>query len=502
MPKLNFAPDVHGFHFVNGFTNHVGPFTTNGLCGGMSLAAFNYYRSGTPVPTHRRGSFGTSDELPPENSRLRNYIFGQQLGSFASAAGFFFATWPWESDTDVLRNQYRASLNDFDRVRRAIDYGRFVLLGLRSSTRGDLIGHQVLAYGYEESPPCVWIYDSNHPDLEMMVEADPTTERVVHKHADGARSGSADRYASFFVQLELDPLNADVLTGASRPDYVDLGAQAGLTVSAPVGDGLRQVGERLRLDAMVRNFGDHQAHVRQFLLWARDPRGRNRDDEFGYRDVTISISPGQEIRLQREIEHFGDDAGVYSFGLSYLSEQDHWIEIPAIGTGARSAASVELVAGVDAGRDYGTGGYAGPGIYFICARHSGKVLDVNIDFFSGQNNGRPIAQVDNNNGDHQKFIIEPLPDGYVRIRAKHSGKCVDVENASTLPGAGLHQWECNGAENQQFLIEPVGDHYRIKTRHSGLYFDIAGVSLNNGARLTQWDWWAGNNQLFQFLPTA
>jgi hypothetical protein len=89
--------------------------------------------------------------------------------------------------------------------------------------------------------------------------------------------------------------------------------------------------------------------------------------------------------------------------------------VPALGSGARTTTSVELVAGVDAGQHYGTGGYTGPGTYFIRARHSGKVLDVNIDWFRGQDNGQPIYQHDLNNGDNQKFIVEPLPDGYVHL---------------------------------------------------------------------------------------
>jgi hypothetical protein len=87
------------------------------------------------------------------------------------------------------------------------------------------------------------------------------------------------------------------------------------------------------------------------------------------------------------------------------------------------------------------------------------------------------------------------------MRARHSGKCLDVEGVSTAPGAGVQQWDCHGGPNQQFAIEPVGDHYRIRARHSGLYLDVAGASLENGARLTQWHWWGGDNQLFQFIAT-
>jgi hypothetical protein len=506
MPTLPFEPNRHGFHFSNRFTNHVGPFTTYGLCGGMSLAAFNYYRHAIPVPTHQADDFGTADGVPAADTRLRNYIYGQQLGSFASASGFLWLTWPWQTPEQILQDQYRDSVAQFDRIRRAIDRGQFVLLGLRNSRIGDLVGHQVLAFGYEESPRCVWIYDSNYPDEPMRVEADPGTERIVHRHADGTPSGNAASFGSFFVQTELDPANTDVFTGQSRPNYVDLISLGPVLVSPPVGDGLHQVGERLDVSATIVNTGDHPARIRELLLYARDPAGRNRDNDLGARDTSsTTIAPGQRITLNRSFERFGDEAGVYRFGLAYLSEQGHWIPIPTVdshGPQIGRESSVELVPGHDGGVDHGTGGYTGPGTYFIKARHSGKVLDVNIDWFRGQDNGRPIGQVDNNGGDHQKFLIEPLPDGWVRLKAKHSGKVMDVERASTSTGAGLQQWEWLGGENQQFRIEPVADHYRIMARHSRMFLDIAGVSQQNQARLTQWTWWGGNNQLFEFIRTS
>jgi hypothetical protein len=177
------------------------------------------------------------------------------------------------------------------------------------------------------------------------------------------------------------------------------------------------------------------------------------------------------------------------------SREDDALRVQAIGR------LPDLRAALDATLDRRTarGTFAGMGTYFIQARHSGKVLDVNIDWFSGQDNGRPVGQFDNNNGDHQKFIVESVGEGYFRLRARHSGKCLDVTDISRSPGAGLQQWQCNGGPNQQFAIEPVGDFYKIRARHSGLYLDIRGFSPNNSARLQQFNWTGGNNQLFQFI---
>ena len=176
--------------------------------------------------------------------------------------------------------------------------------------------------------------------------------------------------------------------------------------------------------------------------------------------------------------------------------EDAALRVQAIGRQPNLRAAFDFTFGTP-----GRGSFAGSGTYIIQVRHSRKVLDVNIDWFSGQDNGRPVGQFDSHNGDNQKFSVEPVGGGYFRITAKHSGKCLDVTAVSTSAGAGLQQWACHGGLNQQFAIEPFGDYYRIRARNSGLYLDITGLSLNNSARLQQWPWNGGNNQLFQLIPT-
>ncbi|MFF3334534.1 RICIN domain-containing protein [Streptomyces sp. NPDC002888] len=39
--------------------------------------------------------------------------------------------------------------------------------------------------------------------------------------------------------------------------------------------------------------------------------------------------------------------------------------------------------------------------------------------------------------------------GYYRLVARHSGKCLDVADASTANGARLIQWPCGTGANQQ-----------------------------------------------------
>ena len=48
----------------------------------------------------------------------------------------------------------------------------------------------------------------------------------------------------------------------------------------------------------------------------------------------------------------------------------------------------------------------------------------------------PVVQWACNGGDNQTWNVEPALDGYSRVIARHSGKCLDVSGASTDDGAG------------------------------------------------------------------
>ncbi|MBN1184576.1 MAG: RICIN domain-containing protein [Bacteroidales bacterium] len=57
---------------------------------------------------------------------------------------------------------------------------------------------------------------------------------------------------------------------------------------------------------------------------------------------------------------------------------------------------------------------------------------------------------------------------YYTISNRNSSKCVDVEGKSTSDNANIIQWSCNGGTNQQWSIEDAGNGYiYIKAVHSG-----------------------------------
>lgn len=323
MPKLNFIPARDGFHFANNFTNHLPlGITTGGLCGGMALSAFNYFAYKMPVPTHATGNqdFGNTDgDVPPEGQSLRQYILDRQIDTFLYAAPFL--VFPWDNNPAW---HFSTSLSAFNVIKQMIDRGNFNLLGLRGI--GQIVGtgggHQVLVYGYDENPKRLYIYDSNFPDVEITLQLDEINRCLLH-------ASRANIYASYFSMMELNPNNLGI---SFKPTYLDLGIKNGLTISSNA-----VLGGKVIFSATIKNYGDYNAHVNSFLIWLRDPTGRNIDYMTGGMKANpISIAKGQEIVITGQSQTFGTINGNYRAGVCYLSKQGQWINIPAVEQNTRT----------------------------------------------------------------------------------------------------------------------------------------------------------------------
>ncbi|EPX58876.1 secreted glycosyl hydrolase [Cystobacter fuscus DSM 2262] len=125
------------------------------------------------------------------------------------------------------------------------------------------------------------------------------------------------------------------------------------------------------------------------------------------------------------------------------------------------------------------------------AKHSGKCLDVNN---SGTTNGTPIQQYTCNNSNAQAFRLKAINGGFSLVNV-NSGKCVDVPNSSTADGALLQLYECNSSGAQVFKLNDVGGGaYSIVNANSGKCVDVVDVSLDDWARVHQWTYVGGANQ--------
>ncbi|XYH93542.1 RICIN domain-containing protein [Sorangium sp. So ce1128] len=87
---------------------------------------------------------------------------------------------------------------------------------------------------------------------------------------------------------------------------------------------------------------------------------------------------------------------------------------------------------------------------------------------------------------------------YYTLGARHSGKCLDVNGASTADGAAVQQWTCNGGSNQQWQLQSAGSgYYRVVARHSGKCLDVVRSSTADGAAVQQYACNGGSNQQWE-----
>ena len=142
-----------------------------------------------------------------------------------------------------------------------------------------------------------------------------------------------------------------------------------------------------------------------------------------------------------------------------------------------------------------------PGAYAIRSKHSGKCIEVQG---SGTVNGSNVAQNDLTGSDNQLWEFVRIgggqPDGF-RIMNVHSGLCLEVGAwGDDTPGAGVdggnvRQWEYVGGDNQKWKIERVaGGFLRITSVYSGKCLDVANLSLANGGNIYQWSCHGWDNQ--------
>jgi hypothetical protein len=257
--KLPFHPMQYGFHFDNNFTMHVlqigrnGLFSTGGLCGGMAETVLDYYKHVLPIPTHRPAHFGTPDGVPPEGSRLRDYIPWRQLTTLLRNGGTRFIVLPW-SDNAAWYSATPTS--EFARLQRHLGPpgtpGDFALLCLYGAA-GLLTGPQVLAYGWNDdssfSGQGVWIYDSIHPDHEVRRRPLPAPATGFAVFVDGV--SQAETYKSCFMHDE-----GYDLANPPRPAYVDLGLDVAIAVSSST----IHAGDPLDATMTARKCCDFAAH--------------------------------------------------------------------------------------------------------------------------------------------------------------------------------------------------------------------------------------------------
>jgi ricin-type beta-trefoil lectin protein len=144
-------------------------------------------------------------------------------------------------------------------------------------------------------------------------------------------------------------------------------------------------------------------------------------------------------------------------------------------------------------------------LYQIKARHSGKCLEVNGGP-GATGDGALVVQRDCNNAENQQWMFTSIDGaGLYKIIAKHSGKGLDVFGGvfSAANNVIIEQHDYNGSANQMWSVNDLHNgYYSIIARHSGKSLDIRGASTDNGTQAIQWDFKWGYNQQWKLAPLA
>ena len=322
--RLDFSPRRHGWHFANNFVNPViGEFRTRGLCGGMAATAWDYYAAGLPIPSHVPADFpdgATGSHVPQSGTPLREYIYQRQMDTLPLTQMH-----RWIRAGDISRSErfHREVLDtEFPKLRKQLEVDRaFGIVGLLSPVDGNPFGHQVLAYGFDDSPSAggtgIFVYDSNHPDKEVLIvpSTDQDARRAFELRVDGQ---VVDHYRGwFFMDYAYDRNNP------VRPRYQDLVVSDSIRVE----EDRPRVGAPLHLRYTVKNVGQAPAHVDQLYVWVRKD-GANRDDLAGGGDGDgTDIAPGGTRTIRTGTNAASGPAGAYRAGASYLLDSE-WRNLP------------------------------------------------------------------------------------------------------------------------------------------------------------------------------
>jgi hypothetical protein len=124
----------------------------------------------------------------------------------------------------------------------------------------------------------------------------------------------------------------------------------------------------------------------------------------------------------------------------------------------------------------------------------------------GTANGTTVQQWKCGNGQsNQQWQLQPTGGGYYELLNRHAagqGEVLDIAggNGATDNGARTQLWAFAGGANQQWQPVPLGNGYdKLVARHSGKCLDVPGADTSNGVQLQQWDCDGNPQQAFRLV---
>ncbi|MFD9377853.1 RICIN domain-containing protein [Streptomyces sp. NPDC059999] len=118
--------------------------------------------------------------------------------------------------------------------------------------------------------------------------------------------------------------------------------------------------------------------------------------------------------------------------------------------------------------------------------HTGQCLT--IPTVSMRNGAKAVQSACVDGADNQRFDLVPTGAGTFEVRAVHSGKCVEAENAGTSAGTLVQQWWCVEAPQQRWrlaMVDIAKELYELRPAHTppnvNRCLDIASSGKEDGA---------------------
>lgn len=521
--RLEFNPAVHGFHFANRFKSH-GPIQTGGLCGGMCLAAFNFFRYGMKIPPHKDADidFDVNYDLSVNTSgtdALTDYIFQSQLATFTNISMVSFS--------GTIDPVYT---NEFNKTKAKLENKQYVILGLKGQPGHD--GHQVLCYGYDVNGLKLFVYDPNHPDVETYITPTPDFASIILHYPDGSAEGAIDKdYKDIFVAQELYKNKLSNRTTYDMVDNVlrDLNyAVKPPSVPAPHpknGFGYKKA-STINYEAILPPNDVYRIKNDQYQKYVEVEddaitKGTRVQQYFGYQKNGLVDGHNQEWLLipagTRGLEqafyiinngflkYLQSGTGVTVQEGNAAETNQLWFLQPAGGAdkffvkSVSSGTYLEMPSSAADGQALKLSAFTGgPNQVFTFIHFVGYTglsssmtgfLNVSPTFNNGKgldatengatNNNVPMVLSDlSNQNEKQQFQFVRDANGYYEIKSKISNtrKCLETNNDGTA-----ECWDCANVKNQKWIVVPVvreSGKYILFNRNSGKCLYAAGNTAN------------------------
>jgi hypothetical protein len=141
--------------------------------------------------------------------------------------------------------------------------------------------------------------------------------------------------------------------------------------------------------------------------------------------------------------------------------------------------------------------------YSLIAVHSGKALEI-AGGTDGKAAGQPLQQNEPTGAANQLFQFRQAQSGFFVITVKHSGKALEIRDASPNDHAAIQQAEATGRDQQLFaLVQETSGNWRIVSRLTGYGFDVLGGvnSLGNNIPVIVYPATGATNQTFRLVES-